>query len=153
MTEKKVTRKLFCKLTEQEYRLKSENLAQLLKNKSDLEISKAETAKSYKEQIDSVQHEINKQIPIVESGEEERDVECLIFYNDPEKGKKRIVRSDTNEEVAIALMTNEECADLFYNSKDDSKSAGSEPPKMLPEPLIAEAEIIEEKSEKKGKMK
>lgn len=151
MTEKKVTRKLFCKLTEQEYRLKSENLAQLLKNKSDLEISKAETAKSYKEQIDSVQHEINKQIPIVESGEEERDVECLIFYNDPEKGKKRIVRNDTNKEVAIALMTDEECADLFYNSKNDS--AGSEPLKMLPEPLIAEAEIIEEKPEKKGKMK
>jgi len=134
ITTKTVKQKLMCRLTEAELEEEGRKLTDLLQEKMELEVEKSSRNKYYTERIKGVDGRIEKQIPVVRDREIERDVECLVEYNMPEKGLKRITRLDTGEIVETREMTENECQDLFLNAPEAETAPEAPAVKALPAP-------------------
>lgn len=117
---KEEVRQLICKLTEEEYQSKSKELSRLIREKAALADAKAAETRHYNEEISKTELQIQDLLPLIESGEEERQVECHIEFNIPKKGMKKIVRMDTGDSWTEE-MTADECQDMFLNSAEDSE--------------------------------
>lgn len=144
---KTVTQALMCRLTEAELEEESRKLTDFLLEKATLEVEKSSRNKYYTERIKGVDGRIEKQIPVVRDREIEREVECLVEYNVPEKGLKRITRLDTGEVVEKSEMSSDECQDLFLNAEDQNEAPAA--PLGLPAPeedggIIDAEEVVEE---------
>ena len=73
-----------------------------------LEDEKTKVQSDFKAKITKQQAEISLLSSLVKSGYEFRDVTCKVMFNQPEEGKKTIVRLDTNQTVKVEPMTMEE---------------------------------------------
>lgn len=63
----------------------------------------------------------NKLSTLITNGYEMRDIDCEVYYNQPEAGKKTIIRTDTNE-VQVMLMDRDEY-NLFNQPLDEEELA------------------------------
>lgn len=79
--------------------------AQKLKDRATTVEEKKRIASQYKSRIEILDGEIERITDCVNSGYEMRPVECVIHFNDPEPGQKRIVRTDTEVTVRLEKMT------------------------------------------------
>ena len=144
---KTVERDLMCRLTEVELEEEGRKLTDFLLEKATLEVEKSASNKHYADRIKAVDVRIEKQIPVVRDREIERKVACLVEYNVPEKGLKRVTRLDTNEVVETSEMTSDECQDLFLNAPEAETAPEAPAVKALPAPadenVIDAEEIVE----------
>ncbi len=110
------TKKLLnCKFTDEEMRQFGITLAQEAQRKERLEDAKKQSASQFKADIDAVDAQIRSLSQKLARGSEDRYVDCDVFFNSPEEGKKTIVRTDTGETLSVSPMTEDELQDLFIN--------------------------------------
>lgn len=110
------TKKLLnCKFTDEEMRQFGITLAQEAQRKERLEDAKKQSASQFKADIDAMDAQIRSLSQKLARGSEDRYVDCDVFYNSPEEGKKTIVRTDTGETLSVSPMTEDEQQDLFIN--------------------------------------
>ena len=110
------TKKLLnCKFTDEEMRQFGITLAQEAQRKERLEDAKKQSASQFKADIDAVDAQIRSLSQKLARGSEDRYVDCDVFFNSPEEGKKTIVRTDTGETLSVSPMTEDEQLDLFIN--------------------------------------
>lgn len=127
-------RELICKLTEEEYQSKSKELSRLIREKAALADAKAAETRHYNEEIAKAELAIQDLLPLIESGEEERQVECHIEFNIPKKGMKKIVRMDTGYSWTEE-MTSDECQDMFLNSAEEAEEENEDDENGIPIPF------------------
>ena len=111
----KIKRMLNCKFTTEE--LKEIGIQLALKNqkRERLEDDKKQSMSQFKSDIDAADAEIRRLSQKLARGSEDRQIECEVFYNTPEEGKKTIIRNDTHEEISVDKMTEDEMQDLIIN--------------------------------------
>ncbi len=105
MRTTEVTENLKCKLTTAETLDFSRRLARNAKQRSAVEENKKRIAKDMGADIATLDGEIDRLSSLVDQGYEYREVKCEVRYNDPEPKTKRIIRTDTFEEVQCVPMT------------------------------------------------
>lgn len=91
------TRKLECVLTDAELRESAESLAHTIQNKYEILAEKKEAMSGFKSRIEKCDESILKNTNALNTGKEEREVECEVMLNDPKDGIKTITRTDTGE--------------------------------------------------------
>jgi hypothetical protein len=106
---------LNCKFTTEELKEIGIKLALENQKRERLEDDKKQSQSQYKSDIDAADAEIRRLSQKLARGSEDRQIECDVFYNTPEEGKKTIIRNDTHEEVSIDKMTEDEMQDLIIN--------------------------------------
>lgn len=84
------------------------DLATANRKRSSLEQRKKEVDAAIKAEIEEQNSIIGRLSQLIGTGFEYRDIEVRIELDTPEPGKKRIVRLDTGEEVAVKAMTESE---------------------------------------------
>lgn len=114
-------RKLRVDLTAKEVHDYSLELAQENKNNVSLEDEKKAVMSQYKAKIDESQAKINRLSGLVTDGYEMRDVECEVTYHKPTKGKKTIVRKDTDKVTSVESMQDYEYN--LFNQADDEEAS------------------------------
>lgn len=132
---KEEVRQLICKLTEEEYQSKSKELTRLIREKAALADAKAAETRHYNEEIAKTELAIQDLLPMIESGEEERQVKCRVEFNTPEKGLKVITRTDTWENIATEEMTADECQDMFLNAAEETEEENEDDENGIPIPF------------------
>jgi len=95
---KKVTRNLFCKLTDEEVLAYSRSVASKLGEKDREDKHKKRAAKEFDSRIANLESEVVDLIEKVNTGEEMREVECEWRY-EWTSNTKVLVRLDTGEEI------------------------------------------------------
>jgi hypothetical protein len=96
------------KLTPEECNDIGKLLAEAAQKKAGLEQEKKESAATYKAQIDREQTVISENSIKLTSGYEYRFVKCYARLDDPERGRKTIIRTDTGETVTVTFMTEDD---------------------------------------------
>lgn len=86
----------------------------------ELKAEKKSSAKQFDSDIALQEQLMNEKANKINSGSEERLVECLVTYHEPVEGEKTIVRLDTNEKVETVEMTNADYR-LFYGDEELQK--------------------------------
>ena len=99
----------------------AQELAIACHDKTSAEEEKKAVTSDFKAKIDNLQSEISKLSIKISQGWEMRNVECLVYFNNPEKGLKRIVRSDTGEQISVEAMDSSELQqDFDFESQEES---------------------------------
>jgi hypothetical protein len=91
------TRKLECDLTDTELRESAESLAHTIQNKYEILAEKKEAMSGFKSRIEKCDEVILKNTNALNTGKEEREIDCEIQLNEPKDGVKTITRRDTGE--------------------------------------------------------
>jgi len=91
------TRKLECDLTDIELRESAESLAHTIQNKYEILAEKKEAMSGFKSRIEKCDEVILKNTNALNTGKEEREIDCEIQLNEPKDGVKTITRRDTGE--------------------------------------------------------
>lgn len=102
------------------------DLATANRKRSSLEQRKKEVDSAIKAEIEAENSIIGRLSNLIATGYEYRDIEVRIELDTPEAGKKRIVRMDTGEEVAVKPMTESEkqmCFDLQSKAEAEEEEA------------------------------
>lgn len=99
---------LRCVFTHAELLERSKQLAEANRQAAELENDKKRAMDEYKSRISNVVLNVSVLSEKVTTGYEFRDVACRVRYDYPKPGKKTIIRLDTNEEVGVHDMNNEE---------------------------------------------
>lgn len=111
-------------------------LSTKVEDRASLEEEKKNVASSYKNRIDILDNEINQSSRLISCGYEMRMTECHVFFDDPENGHKRIVRTDTGETLRIEKMAQhemqkelplEEAADVADEELEEDDSDSNDP--------------------------
>lgn len=113
-------RTLLVKLTEAEILDYGERLSAASRQRAGLEDEAKSKAKYYKSLIELEIGKIDKYARLIRDKEEDREVECEVLYNKPEKGKKTITRLDTQVVVGVFDMTETEKGDLLINPPSEA---------------------------------
>jgi|GEM_PF-1295801 len=108
MEKKNITRELRCHLTEKEIVESARTSADLTRAIGTLEDDKARSNKDFAARIAEKEAARSVLNEAITSGFVLRQVACLAFLSTPKPGMKRIVRTDTNQEVAVEAMTPDE---------------------------------------------
>ena len=98
------TRLLPCDMSTEEQRLRGIELAEAETALLAAELAKKAAAKEHKENVDVIQKCIYQLVKVVETGEEQRQVECRVERLFGE-GVIRVTRTDTGEIVEESEMT------------------------------------------------
>ncbi len=147
---RKITKKLPVQLTDKEKQEYGETIANLDVQIEALENEKKFTVKKYNLSINELTDERKRLSHIVDSGEEERSIECEVQYNTPEFGKKTIIRIDMDFDNIVEVTNMEQYEieqsqqlDVFDEAESD---LSAESPDALPEnePLNNVEENFEE---------
>lgn len=101
---KRITKTLPCELTEEEILETGHALAENVKDLNDLEEEKKEVVKKYQDRINTLDTQQRRLALAVQTGKEDREVECEWLWHTPTKGRKTLVRLDINETVRIDEM-------------------------------------------------
>jgi hypothetical protein len=105
MNHKTIKQTLTCDLTDKERREYGINLATTLADYEALETEKKQNADHYKDRLAGLQAHADELARKVRDGKEWRDVECRVYYGQPDKEHKQTVRLDTMEVVKTERMT------------------------------------------------
>lgn len=117
------------------------SLSTKVEDKACLEEEKKNVASSYKNRIDILDNEINQNSRLISCGYEMRMTECHVFFDDPENGHKRIVRTDTGETLRIEKMAQHEMqkelpleeATEAKQDEEEGEHIWKDPAKILPD--------------------
>lgn len=101
----KTERYLRCNLTENEVLEISRDCAQKVAERDRLEADKKRVTKDFDAQITACEAVISSASEKVRSGYEMRSVRCTVFFDQPVRGRKTIVRNDTDAVVETLDMT------------------------------------------------
>lgn len=104
----KSTEYLKYEFTDEEIAEVARDLAAANRKRASLEQRKKEVDAAIKAEIESENSVIGRLSNLIVVGHEYRDIEVRIELDTPEPGKKRIVRLDTGEEVAVKNMTDQD---------------------------------------------
>ena len=129
MRTTEVTENLKCRLTIAETLDISRRLARNTKQRSAVDENKKRIAKDMAAEMTTLDGEIDRLSSLVDQGYEYREVKCEVRYNDPEPKMKRIIRTDTAEEVQCVPMT---WAELQEELALDNPNPADEPQQDLP---------------------
>lgn len=106
----------------------SQALASKNKEIVTLKKQKASAVSQYTAKINEAEANCNDLSNKVSDGYEHRDVDCEVIYNQPDQGKKTIIRKDSNSLVVVEAMTahdwnkiNEE--NTLFGKDHDAESA------------------------------
>jgi len=127
--------------------------ARASKMQQSIELRQKEIVSQLKADIALQQGIVVRLSGLIDNGFEYRMIECRVELDSPEPGKKRIIRNDTGEEVAVKAMTDTDrqmVLDLQEKAQaqEDAEQAKKEPiitppPFPTPTPIaIAEPEIM-----------
>ena len=112
-TERTESRKLECQLEPDEIREKAESLAHTVKNRADILAEKKEIMAGFKARLEECDLVITQCSDAINTGKEERDVECTVMLNEPKDGTKTICRKDTADSW-LEPMTPAECQEEIF---------------------------------------
>lgn len=102
-----LTKKLPVQLSNDEIRLKGQDLSRKLQELEDVDEARKEAMRDYKDRIDALKGESRRLAHIVTEGKEPREVPCETVRND-DNGTIELVRLDTVEVIDSRPMTPEE---------------------------------------------
>jgi hypothetical protein len=106
----------------------SQALASKNKEIVTLKKQKASATSQYTAKINEAEASCNDLSNKVSDGYEHREVDCEVIYNQPDQGKKTIIRKDSNALVCVEAMTAHDWAKindentLFGKEEEDQKS-------------------------------
>lgn len=104
------------------------DLARANRTRASLEQRKKEVDSAIKAEIECENSIIARLSNLIATGSEYRDIEVRIELDTPETGKKRIVRLDTGEEVAVKNMTDQDRQMVIdLQSAAEAEEAKAEP--------------------------
>ncbi len=102
---KRITETLTCELSEQELNEKGQLMSAAMLEYDTVEDQKKEATKVFSEQLKEVRGRMRQLSRVIRDKSEERSVECIVRFHNPEPGMKRIIREDTGEIVRDEQMT------------------------------------------------
>jgi len=105
---KKTICRLRCLLTDEEKINVGRQLAEATNDLEEIEEDKKQVVADFKAKSTAAEALISSLGNKLRSGYEFRDVSCFINFDQPEKGQKQTVRSDTGEVVSTEIMSEEE---------------------------------------------
>lgn len=105
MQHKTTKQTLTCELTDKERREYGISLATTLADYEALETEKKQNADHYKDRLAGLQARADELARKVRDGKEWRDVECRVYFGQPDREHKQTVRLDTMEVVKTERMT------------------------------------------------
>lgn len=105
MNYKNIKQTLICDLTDKERQDYGLPLATALGDREDIETEKKKHADHFKDRIAGLQAKADELSRKVRDGKEWRDVDCRVFYGQPDKQHKQTIRLDTGEVVKTDRMT------------------------------------------------
>lgn len=115
---KQIKRWLRCNLTNEEKltagKLQADKAIEIGQVEDDAKRISAE----FKAKLATIQAELSVLANKISSGYEHRNVECTVHFATPKPNKKRIVRNDTQEEVCIEDMTQDEMQRELINEEE-----------------------------------
>lgn len=107
---------LRCNLTDEEKLAAGKTQADKAIEKIALENDAKRVGTDFKAKISAVEADLQVLANKISSGYEHRNVVCTEFLGDPEPDKKRIVRDDTGEQVAVHEMSTSELQRELLNA-------------------------------------
>jgi hypothetical protein len=113
---KDIELELPCDLTEEEIQHRAQQLGATIAEYDDVESAKKDAMKEFGERLGELRGRMRRFSLVIRTKSEQRIVKCLVNFNDPTVGIKRIVRLDTGEIYAERPMTDEE-RHLFEKSR------------------------------------
>jgi hypothetical protein len=145
--KRKMTLELRCEYTDEELALKRDELSTVIVHQGAVELRKAEVNRGFKEELDGLYSRANELAHQIKKRGENRAVECLVEFHQPNVGEKTIIRLDTGEQVRVEPMTEDERQEEIEFDLSDSKydiaklieSANDVPPPPTDEPPDLEA--------------
>lgn len=102
------TRYLRCNLTRDELLAAGKTQADKSIELLQVENDRKRVADDFKAKASALEAEVTSLASKIASGYEHRQVDCTVYLDDPETGRKRIVRNDTGEVVSVEPMTQAE---------------------------------------------
>lgn len=112
---------LRCEYSEQELAEKRDELSSVTIGAHEVEQRKADAAKEFKEQLDTLYSRGDVLAHQIKARGENREIDCVIELNKPTVGIKRIARLDTGEFVKDEAMTEEERQIGLFEAEDIQK--------------------------------
>lgn len=100
-----ISKSLLCKLTDEQRKDFGIKLATTLEEVQRVEEEKKRNVDHYKDRIGGLQATADELRRKVSTGQEWRDVECTVEFDDPTPGFKSVVRIDNGEVVETKAMT------------------------------------------------
>lgn len=110
----KIKKHLEVKLTDEELKLISKNLAYENSQLEEIEDKKKSVNADFTNQITNSKASISILSRKINNGYEYRDIDCEILFHTPNTGKKTIIRKDTGEAIEIIDMTQEEMQEPIF---------------------------------------
>jgi hypothetical protein len=129
----KYTEYVKCLFTDEEITAAARDLARSTQKRASIEQRKKEVDAALKGEIEAEISVIGRLSTYINTGYEYRDVECRVELDTPVAGKKRIVRLDTEEEVKIIQMTDDDkqmALDLSDKADGEPKPIVTDPPEI-----------------------
>lgn len=121
MIEKRVVETVKYVLSAGELRQAGEELARATREAIACETDKKTAAAVYKARAEAAQASCAALSLKITQGYEMRDLECVVYYQQPRAGMKQIVRPDTGEVVREEPMTQTELQSEFVFDPGDGK--------------------------------
>lgn len=112
---KEVTIELLCELDDVELGHRAQALSLTTLRIDEVEAEKAGANKEFKEELDQLRKGARKLSLTLRSRTETRPVQCIVEYNSPTPGSKRIARKDTGEFYRDEPMTPDECQTHLFD--------------------------------------
>lgn len=112
------TRELPVQLSEEELKIKGEELAKMIESHTATETEKKRVVKDYSDRLKESSEQIRKTARIVQTGKEDREVLIKHEYL-PSKNLCRIYREDTGDLVESRSMTAKEYQLEFFDDEED----------------------------------
>lgn len=113
-TKKKTeSRKLECILTDGERTERAENLAHTIQERYEIIAEKKEANSGFKSRIEKCDEVILKNTNALNTGSEEREIDCEVQLYHPKDGIKTVTRTDTGESWEEKMSDSELQEEIF----------------------------------------
>jgi hypothetical protein len=116
---KRLTLRLYSEFSQQELDDKRDRISGAMLEYDDVEAEKKESNKEFSEAMKGLRGEMRSLAKAIKRRGEDRDIDCLAKFHDPQIGFKTIVRLDTGEIVKTEPMTDDERQDNLFEEVDE----------------------------------
>jgi len=106
--KQKIKRTLKYEFTEAETREMSHDLARSIQESKSVEDALQSVKADFKSKLEALSATINQLSTLINNGYEHRLIDCVVEFNVPKDGMKRVIRLDTSEAVDERPMEPEE---------------------------------------------
>jgi hypothetical protein len=114
----KISLSLACVYTSEEMDEKRDRLSASILEYDKCEDEKAEVAKTYNENLKALRVEMRSLSRAINRKGEDRPVDCVVEFHNPEIGFKTTIRTDTGEIVRQEPMTDDERQENLFEETD-----------------------------------